>query len=352
MLREVRHPHVGLRIIPFSFTLSAGTPTLVAGLGSLAMTDGGVGVYTLTANRAFMARPGVLITRNQSSLGAAEGMARFDVRGSNSTNAAFRLNALNDDAGAAEDCGINGLIIGTDAQSNQSEDIVPYQKVKCEWDRAVIIGGSVQGSIPQVDIGKKDFSVTKNGTGDYTVTFLRPFGSNPIITVNSWTACSCKILRDTAGDLSPTQCRLLFTNIDSGAAEDAIFNIMVLGTLSTMPQHNVRSVLQNTQRKPRLLYFEVNPSAGTSTISIGGKDATLTDNGAGDFTLTFTTPFARQPVAVAQGMLADTTDNDAIIISQTASAIRIKCCNISGGAGLDGEKVGVLVLGSDDATEY
>lgn len=55
--------------------------------------------------------------------------------------------------------------------------------------------------------------------------------------------------------------------------------------------------IKGTQRLPRLLAFRVD---GTDTASIleGAFDATLTDNGTGDYTLTFAKPFVRIPVCV------------------------------------------------------
>ena len=59
----------------------------------------------------------------------------------------------------------------------------------------------------------------------------------------------------------------------------------------------LRSV-KSTQRLPRQLAIKVT-GTGTAAINIGKSDATLVDNGTGDYTLTFVQPFAREPIAVA-----------------------------------------------------
>jgi hypothetical protein len=59
----------------------------------------------------------------------------------------------------------------------------------------------------------------------------------------------------------------------------------------------LRSV-KATQRLPRQLAFKVT-GTGTAAINVGGTDATLVDNGTGDYTLTFAVPFARAPICVA-----------------------------------------------------
>jgi len=56
--------------------------------------------------------------------------------------------------------------------------------------------------------------------------------------------------------------------------------------------------IKSTQRLPRQLALKVT-GTGTAAISIGSFDASLTDNGTGDYTITFNEPFARSPVCVA-----------------------------------------------------
>lgn len=63
-----------------------------------------------------------------------------------------------------------------------------------------------------------------------------------------------------------------------------------------------RSV-KSTQRLPRVIGFKVT-GTGTAAITQGAPDATLVDNGTGDWTLTFAAPFARAPIVVANSMTA------------------------------------------------
>ena len=50
--------------------------------------------------------------------------------------------------------------------------------------------------------------------------------------------------------------------------------------------------IKSTQRLPRQLAFKIT-GTGTEAINIGGFDATLADNGTGDYPITFSKPFAR-----------------------------------------------------------
>lgn len=74
------------------------------------------------------------------------------------------------------------------------------------------------------------------------------------------------------------------------------------------------------QRKPELISFVVN-GTGTAAITFGSKHATLTDNGAGDYTLTLVRP-ARQALVVV-GCVCATATCYAEVSSSTTSAVRI-----------------------------
>ncbi len=80
--------------------------------------------------------------------------------------------------------------------------------------------------------------------------------------------------------------------------------------------------IKGTQRLPRVLAFRVD-GTGTASILEGSFDAALTDNGTGDYTLTFTKAFARTPVVVVTPIGAsgdviatlDTISTTAVIIN-------------------------------------
>jgi hypothetical protein len=78
--------------------------------------------------------------------------------------------------------------------------------------------------------------------------------------------------------------------------------------------------IKGTKRLSRVLLFRVT-GTGTAAINEGAYDATLTDNGTGDYTLTFDTPFARTPVCVVGVLTANIIHQ---ISSVSASAVRVK----------------------------
>lgn len=75
------------------------------------------------------------------------------------------------------------------------------------------------------------------------------------------------------------------------------------------------------QSKSELVVFRVD-GTGTAAISEGKYHATLTDNGTGDYTLTFVRPAARTLCVV--GAVSETANLMPQIVSASSSAVRIK----------------------------
>lgn len=104
--------------------------------------------------------------------------------------------------------------------------------------------------------------------------------------------------------------------------------------------------IKSPQRLPRQLHIKVD-GTGPSSIVIGSKDASLTDNGTGDYTLTFAKPFARAPIVVASSITAGAVIQ---IASATASACQILVTDLSAVA-KDADLM-VIVQGFDAVDEY
>jgi hypothetical protein len=101
--------------------------------------------------------------------------------------------------------------------------------------------------------------------------------------------------------------------------------------------------LKGTQRLPRVLALRVD-GTGTASILEGRFDATLTDNGTGDYTLTFAKPFARVPVVVACPLAVDIAVSVGTI---TKLAVQIKAKTIAGSPAAADVDFHVIVVGSD-----
>lgn len=93
--------------------------------------------------------------------------------------------------------------------------------------------------------------------------------------------------------------------------------------------------------------FKVLDTAGTPSLSVGSKDGTITDNGVGDYTITFAEPFER--VMGAQVSVGE-IDAMAYVSALSTSAITVKVTNSDGSTAEDAD-VFVWVLGALAADE-
>jgi hypothetical protein len=94
------------------------------------------------------------------------------------------------------------------------------------------------------------------------------------------------------------------------------------------------------QSKSELLALRVD-GTGTASVTEGGNHVTLTDNGSGDYTLTFRRPGRRVPVIL--GAVPLVANLQAQIVSVTASAVNVKFTNNSGTATDTQFHLGVLM---------
>lgn len=98
--------------------------------------------------------------------------------------------------------------------------------------------------------------------------------------------------------------------------------------------------------RPRQLVFRVD-GTGTASIEEGQFAATLTDNGTGDYTITFVNPFTRIIAAVATALEGANLSAEVDTLSTTA--VRVKFTNNSDAA-VD-TKFSLFVFGSDSSDE-
>ena len=105
--------------------------------------------------------------------------------------------------------------------------------------------------------------------------------------------------------------------------------------------------IKGTQRLPRLLAFRVD-GTGTASILEGGFQATLVDNGTGDYTLTFATPFVRVPVC--SGNVVGATAGIVNIAAVSVSSVQINIFDAAGSAADADFHLSVLGWDSADQT--
>lgn len=106
--------------------------------------------------------------------------------------------------------------------------------------------------------------------------------------------------------------------------------------------------IKGTQRLPRLLALKLD-GTGTAALNEGANDASLVDNGTGDYTLTFAIPFARTPVVVASSLTAAINIK---LHAISATAVQIKTFATADGTTATDADLDILVLGWDTPDKY
>lgn len=104
--------------------------------------------------------------------------------------------------------------------------------------------------------------------------------------------------------------------------------------------------IKGTQRLPRMLALKLT-GTGTAVLGQGSTDASLVDNGAGDYSLTWNKPFARVPVVIAQSLTADVITQ--VTPSKTGCAVKAFA---SDGTTAKDAVLDILVLGWDAEDQY
>jgi hypothetical protein len=104
--------------------------------------------------------------------------------------------------------------------------------------------------------------------------------------------------------------------------------------------------IKGSQRLPRLLAFRVD-GTGTASIVEGAFDATLVDNGTGDYTLTFAKPYTRVPVCIGTALGAAAAS--VVIAAVSITAVQVTIFS-DAGAALDAD-FHLQVLGWDSADQ-
>lgn len=96
------------------------------------------------------------------------------------------------------------------------------------------------------------------------------------------------------------------------------------------------------QRNVIMKCFKILDTAGTPSLTVGSTDGSITDNGVGDYTITFSSPMDRAMTAMVVPMEADAI---AYVSALSASAITVKVTLADGSTAADASCL-VTVVGA------
>lgn len=335
MLREIKNSHLGPVLIPIDTTSPSTINRGAADFVPSTIASAGTGRISVDYRVKAPTNREVCLTLPFQSIGNGAIATPNPIYGQS-----FEMRTSENSPTAT-----NGRAHGLILQWRSSiTDVVTPQLVLGSGGSAMRLSGARVGSDGVLAFGKSDFTSAKTATGAYTITFKREFSSVPYVFATPATATRfVNIVAVTASQVTLT------TWDGTPAAADAAFHLYVYGGQGRDEIGRFPKPVMNSQRKPRILGFRIDYSGGVPSYGLGGSDAVgvPTDNGTGDFTITFKTPFRQTPVV---GASSEVFGHVVEIISASSTAIRCRTDDAGGGF-LDG-KAHVMVLGSDDPGEY
>lgn len=244
----------------------------------------------------------------------------------------------------------NAFILGYDDYNTDylayGAQLAPFA-VKNAWNspRIELFKVTPHATTPTIDIGGGKATLTRNGVGDYTITFKRPFSSDNVIAAGM-------VIKTTAAHFHVVSCTALAVRVLVGAAgsasDAAPFYLVIQG--SDNPQYGTqqRKVTRVSDRLPRLIAGHVSWSAGTPSIIKGTGDFTIVDTGTGVLTVTLVNPFAREPLVIAN------KDTAGLVTLNAAADTDEVVFNAFNGAGAaaDPADLHFMIFGYDAVDEY
>jgi hypothetical protein len=313
MLREIICKHIKPRCATATAVVSASTATLTEGYGDVTITRTGTGAGVLTRRTPYT-RAGMFFLSQQTTTGGYVSFAET----TSATLSAAATYTVRNQAGTAVDGTFSAISFGF---NSSDVSLCQNQKVASSGNMERIIYCRVTGSSGAVVFGATDFRVTRTGTGIYSVVFKRSFSQVPTVIPTGISSAGAADGRVT--NLTAEGCTITMAAA-STSPSDLDFYLVVLGQNSRSDAGKEKSSIQSSQRKPRIVVGQITNTGGTPTLTVGGATGgidftTLTDNGAGDFSVTIAAPFARQPA-----VMVSSTAQRANVHSLTGNILRLQ----------------------------
>jgi hypothetical protein len=339
MLRTLKHAFNAPRLLGVKATSASGNATVGISGDDVTAASASTGKVVVTLGDSF-SRAGVCVGSPFSGDVGASGACLIDADPAYNT-ASFTTH----DGSAGDDGSFNGLILGYDSLDSNYVVGAPFD-VRNAWNsaRLELFKVTPHATTPAINIGSSKATLTRNGAGDYTLTFKRPFSSAAVVAVGTpikTTASHLHIVSCTA-----LACRVLVGSGGSGD-DNSPFYLVVQGSDNPQYGSKHRKASKVSDRLPRLVAGHIAYSGGTPSIANGTGDFTITDTGTGVLTVTFAAAFAREPIVIAG-------KNTAGLVTFNAAAgttLVINCFNGAGSAA-DPADIHFLAFGYDDALEY
>jgi hypothetical protein len=329
MLRTIKHNYIRGRLFGYSATCASAVVTELIGEQEGTFSSTGTGQLTLVVGDKCNRLP-VAVATPWTDI-APGGYTALTL-----APTATNLYTINNNPSAAGDDGtVDVLSIG---HYHDSSDRVQAQRLLTTGHGARVVTFKVKGTgTASLQSGGYDGTLTDNGTGDYTITFKRGFNRLPVVVA---TCIGTTALNAQIESKSLSSVRIKTFNA-SGTATDADFYVAVLGWNSVVEAPRKWVAVKSPQLRARVETFSIDVVSGTPTLAIGSNAGTITDNGVGDYSITYTKPFAREPI-----VLMSSYHRCQARPESSTTAARLFASNAAGSA-VDTGLVNVVVFGYD-----
>jgi hypothetical protein len=276
----------------------------------------------------------------------------------NSENADYDGGFISSTSIASQTSTISGILVGTNgtatdgtgniliASSNSRvTDRVKLNPVLgCKRQGGVIFFGDVTigASTVTINKGSGDFTATRTGTGQVTITFKRQlFGQAPIVLLQAISPDA--FFGSRVFNVTTSGFQLVLSN-GAGTELNNRCNFIVYGFSAKDTYGGAEAPLMSTQRGMRLELYRIVSNA----LTVGAQLATL-NTGAGQYVVNFREPFRQKPFVFTGA--ANATAKGAMNDLPTTTAVQ--SFNFTYPSTLANSTAqDILVIGSDDISEY
>lgn len=288
MLRSIKTPYPGLRLVPGKMFYTGGvggTPgfsQFKSCFNAVTDVDWGYARYTLADQSASLI--GSLCTPERDGfLMNTQGV----LTASQVNNRAYNFGAGNDDT----DFHTCAILLDQRSPRYNKRGLTSVETSMVDGEIIALNLNTTTPSIVDGNPSARDITITKNGTGDVTVTFTNGF-QQPVIAIATARANTATV---SAHSATRNSIRFERFNQVSNANEDGTFYAFVFGTRSKYEGYGIRRAIKNARLRPIMFPFRFTASA----LDIGGEALTAGTIGSGSYQATFNTPFAVPPVVAA-----------------------------------------------------
>lgn len=334
MLRTIQHAHIR-PIIRAGQVTTLATPAITLDIGGgcySASARNSAGKATLTKGYPNV-RAGVVI--GQAGAAIADG-GYFTFNTDPSTGSV--VGATVDASGVADDGTFDFMEFSF--QNEFTDRTSPLQRVVASSQGMRILAVKIS-SLAAISIGGTQLATATKASSIYTLTPTNAFARTPLVFATP-IATAQKATRVTSKSASSVA---IATFSAAEAAQDNDFYALIIGWDRTGDYCRRGAAVQAPFRKPRIEVFRVTGS-GTAAIATGSTDATLVDNGTGDYSLTWTKAFAREPIVIVSAKAGRAQCKSAA----STTGATIVTFDASGAAADD--DFCAVVIGSDVADEH